>query len=356
MRRAGDPLAYYQAIAERPWEHDFFHALRRIECLNPDLPQIGRAVRPAQEPVRLGQEPTLDFAPSVLSALHPATEKCPPKIEVRFLGLLGPNGPLPLHLTDYARERLLHGGDTTLPRFLDVFNHRFLSLFYRAWAQAQPTVTLDRPREDRFAVYIGSLFGLGSARVRHRDAVPDAAKLFHVGLLARHVRNRDGLEALLVDYFQVPVRVQEFAGHWLALPERDRTRLGERGAGVTLGGGAVLGARVWDRQHNVRVRIGPLDLARYEAFLPGGDAIARLVAWLRTYLCFELAWDACLLLKREQVPRIRLGQYGRLGWTTWLGRYERNAPAGDLRLDAERSVARFGTPEASSPAILPTAA
>jgi type VI secretion system protein ImpH len=357
MRRAADPLAYYQAVAEKPWEHDFFHALRRIECLNPDLPLIGKAARPAQEAVRLGQEPTLDFAPSVLSALRPATEKSQPRIEVRFLGLLGPNGPLPLHLTDYARERALHGGDTTLPRFLDVFNHRFLSLFYRAWAQAQPTVMLDRPREDRFAVYIGSLFGLGSPRMRHRDAVPDAAKLFHAGLLVRQVRNGDGLEALLTDYFQVPVRVEEFAGHWLALPERHRTRLGGKGDGAMLGGGAVLGARVWDRQCNVRIRIGPLDLSRYESFLPGGNAIARLVAWLRTYLSFELAWDASLVLKREDVPTIRLGKYGRLGWTTWLGRYASNAPADDLRLDAEGSMTeRFDAPDSSAAVALPTAA
>ena len=340
MRQPADPVAYYETVREKPWEHDFFHALRRIECLHPGFPQIGRAVRPAQEAVRLGQEPTLDFAPAVISALHQASGEKPTRLEVRFLGLLGPNGPMPLHISDYVRERLLHGGDATLARFLDVFNHRFLSLFYRAWAQAQPTVTLDRPHDDRFAVYLGALLGLGTPRMRKRDAVQDSAKMFHVGSLARHVRNRDGLEALLTLYFKVPIRIEEFAGRWLELPRQDRTCLGARDSRGSLGDGAVLGKRVWDRQHSIRLRIGPLDLERYESFLPGGNAIERLVSWLRTYLSFELAWDARLVLKRDQVPSARLGSYGRLGWTTWLGKYPRPQPADDLCLDAEACVNR----------------
>jgi len=340
MRRPADPLAYYQTVREKPWEHDFFHALRRIECLHPNFPPIGKAVRPAQEAIRLGQEPTLDFAPAVISALQPAVGDRPPRIEVRFLGLLGPNGPLPLHISDYARERILHGGDATLARFLDVFNHRFLSLFYRAWAQAQPTVTLDRPQDDRFAVYVGALLGLATPRMRKRDAVQDCAKLFHAGALTRHVRNRDGLEFLLKHYFKVPVRIEEFTGRWLELPEQDRMCLGARTSRASLGGGAVLGKRVWDRQHSIRVRIGPLDLERYESFLPGGNAIERLVAWLRTYLSFEQAWDARMVLKADHVPKARLGNYGRLGWTTWLGRYTRPRPADDLCLDAEACVSQ----------------
>lgn len=353
MRRARDSLAFLQSVAEKPWEHDFFHVLRCIECLHAEGPRIGKAVRPAQEPIRLGQEPSLEFAPAVLSGVITGADQ-PAKIQVRFLGLLGPNGPLPLHLTDYARGRILHGSDTTFARFLDVFNHRFLSLFYRAWAQAQPAVTRDRPSEDRFPVYVGSLFGLGTTRVRHRDAVPDAAKLFRAGLLIRQVRNRDGLESLLRHYFKVPARVAEFSGHWLDIDAAEQSRLGARDGSARLGGGAVLGARCWDRQHGIRLYIGPLGLERYESFLPGGADLEALVVWLRTYLCFELAWDLCLTLRQDEVPGLRLGAYGRLGWTTWLGEYRRGVPADDLRLDAERSVER--QPAAHAVEIPPVAA
>jgi type VI secretion system protein ImpH len=107
-----------------------------------------------------------------------------------------------------------------------------------------------------------------------------------------------------------------------------------------VGRGAVLGRRVWDRQHKFRVLLGPLSLARYEGFLPGGAALAKLVAWVRNYFGFELKWDVRLLLKRDEVPAVRLGRYGRLGWTTWLGAYPKPGDAGDLTLDAERLAGR----------------
>lgn len=335
-----DPLNLFRALEAAPHRYDFYQALRRIECVFSDQPRLGQALRPTDEPVRLAQEPALSFAPSTLSAFRPPAAGQPARLEVRFLGLLGPNGPLPLHLTEYARERLLHSGDATFSRFLDLFNHRFLSLFYRAWAQAQPTVSLDRPCDDRFSAYVGALFGLGTPRLRNRDHVPDFAKLFYAGLLARQVRNRDGLVALLSGYFRVPVQVEPFIGHWMTLPEGDRTRLGARDAGVVLGRGAVLGARVWDRQHKFRIRLGPLSLKQYESFLPGGSAILALVSWVRQYLCFELEWDACLVLAQAQIPQLRLGRYGRLGWTSWLGQRGVTADAADLTLDAEQVLAR----------------
>lgn len=327
--------AFFSALQEHPYRYDFFQALRRIETLFPTKPRFGVASRPADEPVRLAQEPSLSFAPATLSSFQPANDAAPyARMEVRFFGLLGPNGPLPLHLTEYARERLMHSGDRTFARFLDVFHHRYIAMFYRAWAQAQPTVSLDRPREDRFSSYVGSLLGVGTAGLRNRDAAPDFAKLFYSGLLARHVRNSDGLAALLSGFFHTPVRVEQFVGHWMTLPVRDRTRLA--GVAGSLGGGAMLGSRVWDRQHKFRIWIGPLDLVPYESFLPGGTAIAKIVAWVRQYVNFELDWDLRLVLRAAQVPPIRLGQYGRLGWTTWLGRREpRTADVDDLKLSPE---------------------
>jgi type VI secretion system protein ImpH len=328
--------AFFDALGAEPYRYDFFQAMRRLEALFPTRPRIGAALRPADEPVRFAQEPSLAFAPATLSSFRgPDASTRYGRMEVRFFGLLGPNGPLPLHLTEYARERQMHAADRTFARFLDVFHHRYIAMFYRAWAQAQPTVSLDRPREDRFAGYVGSLVGLGSPGFANRDAVPDHAKLFYSGLLVRHVRNSDGLAALLSGYFRIPVRIEQFVGHWLTLPVDDRTHLGTA-ATAALGRGAMLGARVWDRQHKFRLRLGPLDLAQYESFLPGGAAIDRIVAWVRQYCGFELDWDARLALAGNAVPKTRLGQYGRLGWTTWLGRKTaRTADADDLRLAPE---------------------
>lgn len=341
MRDRLDHLTYFQSLETAPYRHDFFQALRRIECLYPQLPRIGQALRPADEALRLAQEAAMDFAPATLSSFGIAQGSAVPRLAVRFFGLLGPNGPLPLHLTEFARSREQHAGDLALTRFLDLFHHRFLALFYRAWAQAQPTVSLDRPNDDRFSIYIGALCGLGDASLRERDAVQDCAKLFYAGLLARQVRNSDGLVALLSGYFRLPVTLEPYVGHWLVLEPENRTRLagGRVPRQAAVGQGAVLGRRVWDRQHKFRLCFGPLDLRQLEEFLPGGQALGKLVAWVRQYLCLELEWDVRLVLKREEVPPARLGKFQRLGWSTWLGTRERTQDARELVLDPERLLA-----------------
>jgi type VI secretion system protein ImpH len=327
----------FAALAEAPWAFDFFQALRRIEALAATKPRLGKALRPADEPVRVSQEASMAFAPSTLSAFEEQAGGLPPRLEQRFFGLLGPNGPLPLHLTEYARERLRHHDDATLVRFLDVFHHRFAVLFYRAWADARPAVQHDRPEEDRFAVYVGSLAGYASRATRNRDSVSDYAKLFFVGRLSRSAKNAEGLAAILEDFFGLPARVDQAVVGWLELPRDEQTTL-RRGprSESPLGAGVVLGARVPDAQTRFRIAMGPMDLDRYHDFLPGGRSLVRLTDWVRNYLGYEFDWDVQLVLARDEVPGIRLGREGQLGWTSWLGRRPVPTDAGDLVLAPER--------------------
>jgi type VI secretion system protein ImpH len=339
-----DALSFLSAVSKEPYRYDFYQTLRRLECLYVARPRWGTALRPIDEPVRLGQEPELSFAPAPLASLELGSHDSPPRLHVRLFGLLGPNGPMPTHLTEYTRHRLRHSNDPTLSRFLDLLHHRFIALFYRAWAQAQPHVNRDRSRQDRFRMYVGSFVGIAPAPTRDRDSVLDAARLFHAGTLVRQVRNADGLAAILQQFFGVRARVEQFVGHWMRLASGDLTRLGRRGS--PLGQGAVAGARVWDHQSKCRIHLGPLTLAQYEAFLPRPAASGRepashlrkLVDWVRFYLCFELDWDVRLHLRRDEVPALTLGRAGQLGWTTWLGRRQSAADAADLRLDAEASL------------------
>jgi type VI secretion system protein ImpH len=332
MGRETDALTFFAALAAEPYRHDFYQTLRRIECLYDTKPRWGEALRPIDEPVRLGQDPDLSFAPAPLASFS-ARDGSPPRLQVRLFGLFGPNGPMPLHLTEYVRERLRLAGDPTPSRFFDLFHHRFLALFYRAWAQAQPHVSRDRPQADRFTVYVGSFLGMAPTTSRDRDGLPDLAKFFHVGALIRHARNVEGLTHILEHFFRVPVRIEEFVGHWMSLKVPERSALGHEGA--ALGTGAVLGSRVWDRQHKFRVRLGPLTLDQYESFLPGGGTLRKLVDWVRLYLSFELDWDVRLVLERPEVPKLTLGAGQRLGWTTWLGERRPVSAADDLCLDAE---------------------
>ncbi len=327
----------FDDIAREPWAHDFFAVLRRIDALWPDEARLGTALRPGAEPVRLGQDPELDCAPAAVMSFD-ARDSGPPRMGVRFFGLFGPMGPLPLHLTEYTRDRLRHHGDATLARFADVFHHRLLLLFYRAWAQGQPTVQADRASDDQFAKWVSALFGQAPQALRHADAVPDAAKRYVSGHLARPTRNPESIAKVLRQYFGVPLRVESHVGHWLPLREADRSRLGSPGArhGAALGVSAVAGAKVWDRQYKIRLHLGPLTLAQYRQFLPGQRALVELRDWMRQLLGFEMLWDLRLVLKASEVPALRLGRDAALGRSTWLGRKGPPADRGDLYLNPSR--------------------
>ncbi len=324
----------FETLRRTPYAFHIFQALRRLECRYRDRPRFGQSIRLADDPIRLAQQPSMAFAPATLAEFVPGDDEHPPHLYQYFLGLFGPNGPLPLHLTEYVRDRSRNSSDHTLAGFADLFHHRMLCLFYRGWADAQPTVSYDRPETDRFKTYVGAPFGMGMPALWDRDAVPDLAKFHYAGRLVSQTRNPEGLRAILADFFRLPVEIESFVGHWLPLDEKSRCRLGETPDTGLLGMTAVIGDRVWDCQHKFRITIGPMPLAEFQRFLPGNDSLRRLVAWVRNYIGDELIWDFNPILKKEETPPLMLSEGARLGWTTWLTSQPLPRDADDLKLDA----------------------
>jgi type VI secretion system protein ImpH len=316
-RAAADSLT--ADLKSKPYTFDFFQAVRRLECANSSVPRIGHSNRPQSDPIRFSQDVSLAFAPSALTAYEEATDENPARMTVSFLGLLGTGGPMPLTITEYVHDRLHNRKDQTLARFLDVFNHRMICLFYRAWACNQQTVSYDRRDEDRFAAYIGSLFGMGVDSLCGRDALPDVAKLHYGGRLACQTKNAEGLREILKDYFGIPVSIEQFVGRWTDLPGEYQCRLGVPLSNARLGSTSILGGRFWECQQTFRIRFGPMDVSRYLEFLPGSDSVERLVSWIRSYVGDEFRWELQLILRAAEVPGVCLGKTGRLGWSTWLG-------------------------------------
>jgi type VI secretion system protein ImpH len=328
-----------EALRKSPTAFDFFQALRRLEAAYPDKPRLGESVRPADEPVRLGQEPSLAFAPGALASFDNGAGGGAPRLQVRFLGLSGPNGPLPLHMTEYVRDRMRNANDPTLARFFDVFHHRMLSLFYRAWANSQPTVSQDRPQSDHFATYVGALIGMALPGLQGRDAFPDSAKLFYAGRLAAQTRNAEGLRAMVGDYFGMPAAVEEFVGSWIDLPESERWRLTGGPDGLRLGMHTNMGARAWQRQTKFRIVLGPLNRKQFQSMLPEGESIGRLTALVRNYTGDALDWDLRLILDERTDQPLRLGGT-RLGWDAWLGRCPDGKGRQDLLLNPQSQSTR----------------
>jgi type VI secretion system protein ImpH len=318
-RTAFDRIGWLRALAATPYAFDFHQALRRLEVAFRELPRWGEGIRPRDEPLRLGQDPSLEFSPSAVRTFTPPTDSLPARLSVGFFGLFGPQGPLPLHLTEYARERIRQAGDSTLAAFVDLFHHRMLVLFHRAWAQSRPTVSRDRPEQDRFRTYVGAPAGLGLRSQQDIDAVPDLAKLYFAGLLSASARNPDGLRAILLGYFEVPVGVREFMGEWLVLEDDDRFRLGHSLQVSSLGRTSVLGRRVFTRSHKFRVVLGPLGERDFVRFLPRTVGLSRLSALVRAYAGPELSWDLELIPAIDAATQLKLGHAGRLGYTALLG-------------------------------------
>lgn len=308
-------LSLFDRLVEAPEEHHVFQALRVLEAHYSDAPRLGESRRPRQDPLRLGQEAELAFPPSSIADFTPATKEGPARLTNRFFGLFGPQGPLPLHLSEYARDRKRNHRDPTLVGFADMLTHRMMSLLYRAWTEGAPAVSFDRD-DDPLADRVAALAGYHGKGLKDRDEMPDLAKLHFTGILGQGTKTPAGLVAMLSDFVQVPVHLEEFVGSWLQLEPDDRWQMG-RGQGG-LGQSTSLGEKVWSRSSKFRLRIGPLTLEDYERLLPGGATLDRLRSIVRSYVGDFLDWDVNLVLAGDAVPRSSLGGATRLGHTSWI--------------------------------------
>ena len=315
-------------LLDEPQAFEFFQAVRLLEELYPERAPVGEFADPGDEVVRFSVPSGVGFPASEIRSLEPPTDDDPARMMVNFLGLTGPQGVLPLDYSLYAvgRER---ARDHALKDFLGLFEHRFISLFYRAWVKTHPVATVAAPpaadasttdtRHEWLTTQLLSIVGMGTPGLQGRLPFSDESLLFYSGLLSLPTRPASALEQLIGDYFNVPCVVEQFVGAWYPLARSSQTSLGDELG--TLGGGAVAGDEVWDQQGRVRVRIGPLTRQRYDEFLPGGASHDALRALTRFFGNDQFDFEIQLVLTREEAPAFQLGGDDAplpLGWCTWL--------------------------------------
>lgn len=333
---------FLRKLEAEPWRFDYFTVLRHLERTFADRPRIGDSAARREEFVQLGQDPFMDFPASNLARVEVNDHK-PLKVFAKYLGLLGPQGALPFATTEEAYHYVL-SQDDSFPRFLDVFNHRFIQLFFRAWADSRPIVQHDRPEADRFIAYIGSAIGVGSKPYLNLDSVPDAAKLGFAGLIGAQAKCASRLAGAVCGLFKVKAEVEEFVGSRLMIEAAELTILG--GRYNRLGEDALLGRTVFSVQDKIRLRIFTKNLAQYIRFLPTGDLCEPLTDLVFFYNGEQLDWDVELAIPSGAAEPIRIGKFGQLGWTTWMApnwtsmeAYRRDArfhPAERMRYKRER--------------------
>ncbi|CAB3799330.1 hypothetical protein LMG28688_04915 [Paraburkholderia caffeinitolerans] len=333
-----DTPSWWHEVEAAPYAHDLFQLLRRLDAQSAPHPRLGRAWSPSDEPVRIGQQPSLAFAPASVASAHANDEQLP-RLSIHGFGLFGPNGPLPLHLTEFARNRLRNHDDPVLCAFADLFHHRLALLFYRAWADAQPTVSADRDGHSSFDRYVACLAHIGLASLPHGHTPGPHALYGMTGRLVRKSRDAHGLQQMLAAWLGMPVHVVEWVPQWIALERGDRVTLGPAAAGARLGGGAMIGAAVRDASSKFEIRVGRLTLEQFRALLPGTTTMKELAAWVRAYVGREFAWDLRLVLANEAIVPISLGDATPLGWGSWLGAREHAADTADSVAHSDESHA-----------------
>ncbi|WP_106797488.1 type VI secretion system baseplate subunit TssG [Rhizobium sp. H4] len=333
---AGQPLPDLKNDAVRSAEQfDFFELLRRLE--NADS-IFGQAGPPHREPARLGQHIRLGFAVQDIAKLEPSTETAPARVTVATIGLLGPEGPMPLYLTRWVLDRLSQRwfagadmrevSDTTFVDFVNVLQHRMIALFYRAWADAHPAVQIERAEGGRIRAMASAMAGIGlRGRTDRQPTAIDMTKLAHAAALAHQVDGPERLTQFLGDHFKVPFRLREFVGVWMDIPQRIQSRLA--GGYAQLCRSATIGPRTFQRQQRIELSVGPLTLGDYAAFLPGSERRTTLQTALRDLVGNGLDVDVRLVLRRDEVPAAQLGK-ARLGHIAWLAPKPDRGDAADL--------------------------
>jgi len=312
-----------ELLEKDPWCVRFFQAVRLLERIAPERNPVGLFVSPSTEAVQFSSVPTLTFPASEIQDLE-FRKDSQPKMFVNFMGLSAAVGVLPHTYTEFLLERA-RAKDHAPADFFDIFNHRIISLFYRAWQKYRFYIAFERTGEhdDVISSRLLDLIGLGTASLTHRMGIADEACLYYDGLLSQRRPTAQGLRQLLEDYFDVPVTVEQFTGAWRRLPPENRTVLaGGFSFSEQLGMGTIVGDEVFDHHGAVTIRIGPLSFDRYREFLPGATASLELREWLRLYTSREFDFVIRLILKRDEVPPMRLGADGldapRLGLVSWV--------------------------------------
>lgn len=334
-----DTAALKRRLEDEARRFEFLQAVRLLHRLAPEREALGGDGDPRNEVARLRSDISLTFPRSDVVKIESPEEGGPPAVTIAFLGAATPTsiGSLPTPYVEQVLEQERGGGEPVLRDFLDAFNHRMASLYYRAFEKYSAAVSLETGNHDFFERALRGVAGLATPGLRERLALRDEALFARAGLLAMAPAPAVVIESLVESYFGVPARVEQFVPTWYALDAEDCSRLGLRHS--TVSSDLALGSSVRLCEFRFRVRLGPLELADYESFLPGEEAFAGLFDLVRLSVSEELSFELQLVLAKEEVPALQLSQTGtaRLGRTSWLTMSSgaRRRDADDARFPSE---------------------
>lgn len=336
--------ALVKKLLTNPQQFNFFQAVLLWEkFFNEEFP-IGHNHDPNQEMLRFRVTPSLSFPASAIEVMritehvqndHPPnnyvwdglkpsrTNDNQIELFINFLGLIGASGALPNHYTELLMQRL-NAKDNTLLDFLDIFHHRTVSLFYRAWKKYRFYLsyqhTKNQPSIDNFNMILKCILGNSLPKTNHCHLIHDEALIFYCGLM-QQPRSAINLARLLQSYFDLPLTIEPLVGSWSHLPLTDCSRIGKKNNYYhSLGQNTILGKKIWDTTQKFHIIIGEISYHEFKRLLPTGDKLRPLTELTRYYIGINLNFEIKLLLKPNEIPSLQL-RYNTeycLGWNTWL--------------------------------------
>lgn len=318
------PSTLIDALEQESRSFSFFEAVELIEAQRADCVRVGYSGPVEREAVRFVGNVSLGFPSSDIDSIARETDAqgLPRyRMAVNFLGLYGAGSPLPTWYT----EDLVHGeiDEHAVKDFLDLFQHRLVSLLRRCGTKYRYYRAYRPDGSDPISQWLFALLGVLHPSLRQGTSLDWQRLLAYAGVLAMRRHSAPMLRGVLAHYFAgAPIAIEQYVPELAAIEPEQWAMLGS--ANCRLGQDLTLGAFVPDCAGRIRVRVGPLDFARFERFLPEGPdwtALADLVALLLTD---ELRCDVELALSAEEIPALRLeeGCPCRLGLSTWLGECE----------------------------------
>lgn len=325
-------------LFQEPYRFEFHQAIKLLEYLHPHAEPFGETTNPFQEVVTVKSRVYLESMASDIYSLENVTLKAdssyePLILNVNFMGIAGIQGPLPFPYTEMIIQRI-RDEDKSLKDFLDIFNHRLISILHRIRKQYLISLNSHTPEKTEIAIGLKAFLGIGQHALQNRLHVDDRSLLDYAGLYWSHPHSAEGLKAILTSYFHIPLRVEKCVGRWRPLPNDQQTRIGRKGQWQKLGQGAVLGTRVWDQQSHFRLHLGPLTHKQLDVLLPSGKGFQQLIDLTQLYVGPSMDFSLRYVVKKPPSTHLKKKSY--LGWRTWLG--SSLLSGDDVRIeDCERS-------------------
>lgn len=337
-------------LFEAPWRFDLVQALRLIESWlrRNGLTRDGDFLRhvrfhnslsmhfPASQIEALaamGDQPITSG--SALQAALDAGELKTITFTPAFLGFFGANGMMPSFYTDDIVDQIRHDKYEGTRAFFDIFYNRTMALYFQAAGKHRVQHRFDE--EGVAAILPMQLALAGKKTAREDDGVFSDAVAAHYAALLRHRPVSASLiEGILAEYFDLPVRLEQFVASYDRLHQGEVCLLGVQCA--TLSAGAVLGERVRECHTRARLHVGPLSIEDYDRFLPGGAGAVALKHLLALFTTPTIHFELHLILRAADVlPCGFDAPHGnRLGYDTCLLSSAARDDCGEFLFDLDR--------------------